>query len=409
MEVMAMELTEAWTTLLVETDKQLKSSARRVFMARTMHALGKGGQRKAERDLGWSRTTIRKGMHELKSGLRCEDAYSMRGRKRAEAHLPNLLADIKEMVDGQSQTDPSFKSTRLYTRISAAQVRHQLVLQKGYEEEALPARRTINDKLRKLGYHPKRVAKCQPEKKIPETDAIFEQLAKTNPDADASSDTLRISLDVKAPVKIGPFSRGGKSRVTVKAYDHDFKPKAILRLLSILLPGLDELFFYFSTSIVTSDFIVDVLDRWWTSVKERFSHIKTLMINLDNGPENHSRRTQFMKRLLEFAYKHQLNIQLAYYPPYHSKYNPVERTFGVLENHWNGALLDEIDTALRFAQTMTWKGIHPVVELLTKTYETGAKLTVKAMRALEKRIERLDGLGKWFVTIPWNAAEGWNS
>ncbi|MFQ5617140.1 MAG: ISAzo13 family transposase, partial [Anaerolineales bacterium] len=108
-----------------------------------------------------------------------------------------------------------------------------------------------------------------------------------------------------------------------------------------------------------------------------------------------------------FARKYQLNIQLAYYPPYHSKYNSVERCWGVLENHWNGDVLDEIDTALNFAKTMTWKGKPPVVELLTQVYETGVKLTAKEMQALEAQIERLPDLEKWFVNIPCTAEAAW--
>lgn len=322
--------------------------------------------------------------------------------------MPNLLEDIKDIVDSQSQTDPSFKTRRLYTQVSAAEVRRQLIEQKEYTDGELPSRQTINTKLRELGYYPKSVVKSKPKKKIPETDAIFEQLAAVNSDADEAPDTLRLSIDAKAQVKIGPFSRGGKNRVTVEASDHDFKPKATVVPFGILLPALDELSMYFTTSRVTSDFIVDVLEIWWESVRERFSHIKTLVINADNGPENHSRRTQFIKRLVEFAHKYQLNVQLAYYPPYHSKYNPVERCWGVLENHWNGDVLDEIDTALNFAKTMTWKGRHPVVKLLTQTYETGVKLTAKEMQALETQIERLPGLEKWFVNIPWTAKAVWD-
>ena len=77
-----------------------------------------------------------------------------------------------------------------------------------------------------------------------------------------------------------------------------------------------------------------------------------------------------MKRMVDFAGRHQVNLRLAYYPPYHSKYNPIERTWGVLENHWNGTVLDEIDTVLQFAQSMTWNGHHPVVKLITQTYQT---------------------------------------
>ena len=155
--------------------------------------------------------------------------------------------------------------------------------------------------------------------------------------------------------------------------------------------------------------MADTLDAWWYSNRERFGHIKTLLINQDNGPENHSRRTQFMKRMVEFSITHKLSLRLAYYPPYHSKYNPIERVWGVLEHHWNGDILDEIETVVNFAQTMTWMGKHPVVTLVTKTYQTGVKLTQKAMAQVETQIERLThskleglpDLGKWFVDISY--------
>lgn len=210
---------------------------------------------------------------------------------------------------------------------------------------------------------------------------------------------LRLSLDAKATVKIGPFSRGGKNRVETEACDHDFSSSPKLTPYGILLPELDELFIYCTTSKVTSDFMVDVLESWWESSRDRFAHIQTLVLNQDNGPENHSRRTQFMKRMVEFARKYQLNLRLAYYPPYHSKYNPIERIWGVLENHWNGNILDEISTVINFAQTMKWKGCHPTVKLITETYQTGVKLTKREMKEVENQIQRLPELGKWFVDI----------
>ncbi len=147
--------------------------------------------------------------------------------------------------------------------------------------------------------------------------------------AEEQESTLRLSMDAKATVKIGSFSRGGKGRVPTFACDHDYQPKSKLTAYGIFLPELDELFLYFTESRVTADFIVDVLEQWWNSVKERFTQIRTLLINQDNGGENSSRRTQFMKRLVEFAARHQIHIRLAYYPPYHSKYNPIERTWAI--------------------------------------------------------------------------------
>ena len=169
--------------------------------------------------------------------------------------------------------------------------------------------------------------------------------------------------------------------------------------VGIFLPASDELFVYGVTSKVTSDCLVDRLVDWWESVKERFAHITTLVINLDNGPESQSRRTQFMHRLVEFAQRSHLTRRLAYYPPYHSKYNPVERCWGILEHHWNGALLDSVEAVIQYASTMTWKGKHPLVALVTTTYQTGVKLTKKAMQVVETQLQRLPHLDKWFVDI----------
>ena len=159
-----MELTDELKCFLIETAKQLKGSALRLFQARTVKALGSGGASLAERELGWNRKTIRKGIHEVESGIICLDAFGARGRKRAEDHLPTLLEDIRAIVDGQSQTDPQFKTQRLYTRLTAPEVRRQLIAQKGYQDEELPTATTIATKLNEMGYYPSKVAKSKPKK-----------------------------------------------------------------------------------------------------------------------------------------------------------------------------------------------------------------------------------------------------
>jgi hypothetical protein len=187
--------------------------------------------------------------------------------------------------------------------------------------------------------------------------------------------------------------------VIVNAADHDFKPDATLIPFGIFLPDYGETYLYFTSSKVTSDCIVDCLIQFWQTVRSRFPQVTTLLINQDNGPENHTRRTQFIHRLVAFVDTFHLIVRLACYPPYHSKYNPIERVWGGLEQHWNGSLLDTIDTALHFARTLTWRGRHPFVHLLTKTYHTGVRLTQATMRQLEQRLERLPTLPKWFVRI----------
>jgi len=239
-----------------------------------------------------------------------------------------------------------------------------------------------------------------PPKRIKQTDAIFDRLQQVNPQADRADDRLRISIDAKAAVAIGPFSRRGRSRTRIKGADHDFKPEATLTPFGIFVPEADDLWLYMTRSKVTSDFIVDRLEQWWQEVRPRFLRVKTLVINLDNGPENHSRRTQFLKRIVAFARTSGLHVHLAYYPPYHSKYNPIERCWGILELHWNGALLDSVEAVLGYAETMTWKGGHPEVVLIEAEYSKGVRLSREEMEALESNVTRLPTLEKWFVSIP---------
>ena len=236
-------------------------------------------------------------------------------------------------------------------------------------------------------------------KKVPETDAIFERLATVNPEADANETVLRLSVDAKATIALGLFARGGYNRLTVKALDHDFAPDKKVTPVGVFLPQFNELFLFLTSSPVTADLIVDCIHDTWLMLADRLPHVRTLLLNLDNGPENHSRRTQFMKRLTELVDEFGLTLELAYYPPYHSKYNPIERVWGILEQHWNGSLLDTLETVLHFAQTMTYNGVRPVVDLVTTTYHTGVKLSQKAMAKLEERFERLPGLEKYFVRI----------
>lgn len=161
-----MELTDSLKFLLKQTATQLKGSARRRFQAQTVISLGHGGQLIAQNELGWDRKTIRKGIKELTTGITCVDNYSAKGRWKAEEHLPSLLEDIKKLVDSQSQTDPSFKSQRLYTRLTASKVRKLLIEKCGYSDQQLPTEETIRIKFNDLGYRLKRVAKVLPQKKF---------------------------------------------------------------------------------------------------------------------------------------------------------------------------------------------------------------------------------------------------
>lgn len=155
----------------------------------------------------------------------------------------------------------------------------------------------------------------------------------------------------------------------------------------------------FGRSGQTSDLIADGLGRWRDERKDIDPGVRRLHIELDNGPGINRSRTQFMKRLTEFADRHRVEIELAYLPPYHSKYNPIERCRGILERHWSGTLLHSIATVLLWATTMTWRKIHPLVRETATTYERGVRLTAKQFAPLAERLLRSKTLPKWSLTI----------
>ena len=241
---------------------------------------------------------------------------------------------------------------------------------------------------------------------MPETDAIFAHVQATRIETAAESDTLRISIDTKAKVKLGDFSRGGAARggEAVKALDHDMAPEAVLVPFGILelnrgAVPIQQPWFLFGHSKETSDFLIDGLDQWWIERKAVHVGVKRLHIELDNGPEIASSRTQFLKRLVGFVDRHGVTVELVYLPPYHSKYNPIERCWGILERHWNGALLGSVADVLRWAGTMTWRGVRPLIRETKAVYERGVRLTKAALRPIAARLTRCAILPKWSLTI----------
>ena len=157
----------------------------------------------------------------------------------------------------------------------------------------------------------------------------------------------------------------------------------------------------------TSDFWADGLATWWEQVKGGCARVRTLVIDPDNGPNNSGVRTQWLKRMVAFADATGLTVRLVYYPPYHSKYNPVERCGSSLERKWGGALLTSLEVIRSYARRMTWKGQHPTVGELSGEYAGGVKLTKAEMKPIEARLERSATLPKYDITIrPLNATGG---
>lgn len=220
-------------------------------MARVVRTLGKGGQRFAERILGWNRGTMRKGLRELESGHISDKRLGSSGRRRIKEKPLRIKRDICSIPDATGQTDPTFRSTRIYTPVAAKQVRRRLIEQCGYRAKELPCVRTISSKIAVYGFRPQKVKKCRPIKKIPETVAIFEEVRRINAEAD------------KAPSL--PANIAGYQSVRSRFYaDEKLVP------FGMLLPRTGESYLWCTKSKVTADFMVDRLEEIWPKLDEKY-------------------------------------------------------------------------------------------------------------------------------------------
>ena len=196
---------------------------------------------------------------------------------------------------------------------------------------------------------------------------------------------------------------GGKTRTDAdgkmeQGWDHDPPAKQKWTPLGILVVATGALTLFFGSK-ETSDFWVDCLKQWWELVRAQYPHIRQLVIYVDNGPNNNGARTQFLKRMIEFADWSGLRIRLVYYPPYHSKYNPIERCWSSLEKKWGGQLLKSLRVIMQFALRMVWKGKHPTVMQMEGDYAGGVRLSKKEMKPYEARLERSKTLPKYDIII----------
>ena len=197
---------------------------------------------------------------------------------------------------------------------------------------------------------------------------------------------------------MGEKTRTNANGEVTKGWDHDPPAKEKLVPFGILIVATGALTLLFG-SRETSDAWVDALQMWWRQVRRSHRYVKRLVIYLDNGPNNSGRRTQFLKRMVQFADWSGLEIRLVYYPPYHSKYNPIERCWSALERKWNGVLLNSLEVVLKCARRMTWKGRHPTVTCFEGEYPDGVRVAAKEMKSYEARLQRSVALPKYDIII----------
>jgi len=204
------ESIELLDALIRSGARRLTGFQRRAFQAEVAVELCGGNARQAERRFGWGRETVEKGLHERHTGIRCLEEFVARGRQRVEDKDQRLAADIRAIAEPHTYADPSLKSSRRYTNLSAAEVLEALIA-RGHAKADLPAERTMRNILNRMNYRLKRIRKGVPLKKVKETDAIFANVRAVREQARADPATLEISMDTKAKVALGAYVRGGKN------------------------------------------------------------------------------------------------------------------------------------------------------------------------------------------------------
>ena len=184
----------------------------------------------------------------------------------------------------------------------------------------------------------------------------------------------------------------------MQAWDHDppgaqkMVPFGVLEITTGLLTlvfGLRE----------CSDFWGDALKMWWENVRTQKKGIRRLVIYLDNGPNNSGVTRKFLRRMVRFSDWSGLEIRLVYYPPYHSKYNPIERCWSSLQRKWNGVLLTSAQLVLSCARRMNWRGKHPQVHSIVDCYDDIEAVSGIEMEAINARLHRSETLPKYDITI----------
>jgi hypothetical protein len=252
----------------IQADALLSGSDRRLFRASIIMALGRGAAAFFRKTLGWASPALKKGIQELEAGAVVQDDFKSRGRKPVESRLPDLEKHLRSMAEPRSQTDPTFRTTQIYRKLTGKEARRRLISDYGYSEADAPSARSLRRKLSALGYKPMKVRKSKPLRKIKQTDAIFEAVHRINAEAEADEGTVRISIDTKTTVPIGNLSRGGKSRSPQEALDHDLEPEAKLVPFGIHRPETAETWLCFTTGTVSADFMADRLEELWPTLKK---------------------------------------------------------------------------------------------------------------------------------------------
>ncbi len=287
---------------------------------------------------------------------------------------PQLELNFLEVLRDHTAGDPMRQEVK-WTDLTRREISGFLA------QRGTPAgKRVVKQLLRKHGFVKRKAQKNQTMgPRHPDRNAQFENIARLKQEYLQAGDPV-ISMDTKKKELLGNFYREGKlyTREVIGVFDHDF-PSAgdgVVFPHGLYDVGQNRGHINLGTSHETSEFACDSLQRWWTTQgRKQYPHAKRLLLLCDGGGSNSARRHVFKEALEALAQRLGLEIRVAHYPPYCSKYNPIEhRLFPHVTRACQGVVFHSVEIVKTLMEkTSTSTGLHVTVDILDKVYETGRK------------------------------------
>ena len=383
---------------IVENIKKLPNSIERdLIIGSLVEDLGKRCISAVSRAIGICREKVKSCYEKFKNGIQLK--LEFRGRKSIVETYPNIKNDIESVIENYKIVDSHFKTETLSISMNPTVIIEELIDKYGYPPK-FACYNSIAKILKDMGYKYHKIPKSEVVDKIPETDAIFENVNDHLESIDDRNEEVAfISTDDKATKKIGNFSDNGYSWQNIKALDHDTAFKYAVKPFGILDLKTNETFVTCTPYNSTSAFKVDCIEKYIVR-KNKHHKLKKLVVFLDNGPENSSRRKLWLKKIVKLSIKYNLIIELVYYPPYHSKYNKIERVWAHIQMEWRRITIDSLELLIDCLNKMKWKGINIEGNLSMDKYEKGIKVSDYEMETeINPHIIREEGLEKWSLVI----------
>jgi transposase len=338
-----------------------------------------GGQAYIAELLGCSQKTIQRGLKEFEDGLRDDDPERVRreggGRKPYDQTHPDIDDQFLNILQEHTAGDPSDEQVK-WTDLTQQEITDHLNQEYGTQV----SKTVIRKLLKKHGFRRRKAQKNQAMKQVAARNEQFEKIARLKEDYQSRGEPV-VSVDTKNKEHIGNFYREGKlyARETIEVYDHDFNSFAE----GVVIPhGIYDLsrntgYLHIGTSHDTSEFACEHLHSWWDEYgKYHYPEATSILMLCDGGGSNSSRHYIFKQELQKLADEIGIEIRIAHYPPYCSKYNPIEhRLFPHVTRACQGVAFKSLNLVKELMEkTHTKTGLNVFVKIIRKIYQTGRKV-----------------------------------